>query len=619
MPRNTHIPRKAAEYNSQNERIYCVCRDIDDGTVMVQCQFCKDWFHDRCITYNTDLEYTCDSCHSIIERGGVGIQNNESSVTVDPREVLEPSPLNRKRKPDPTDKDTKRIKTVDKDAEKALKLRALAQRGFTDTFTQIFMQLKADKEAGVDTLGAPLNDDLDLDHPELFAEMLEKALFDNHSAANKPTEQYKQKFRTLQFNLKNRNNTRLRRRIFAGGEEGVSILELVTLPSEELASEKFLNEAEQASKSTLKSVFKPALTKEESKVTETVVVENLGSVQSNPADEPSKGVETQATMASKIDSKPTINQPKIAKKPRESLESLLSKMETPKVEFTAPVKTEKVLFDPLSEFTSEPEPPQPEISMQVDNETSVTVNAEAILANSVWRGLITMPQVASFKAAMIPVAGTPVEPAIYKEFLNLDSYTIAGRVSQDTALKYIKDRLSQNSDLSVLELHTDKDKYSKDYKKLVGYLGGKSRFGVLNVKFAGIKDIYLCPWVKGAARPVILDLVKHETNNAEQDMLYAIVIYSTGFLKRQKPQPIPKPVVKPTIQKEEKSNLNTPIGVPFQVQQDYSARTFQAIMKPRTIDPKEEELFRQGLLPYKQPDIVQYFRQLWSASQKAQG
>ena len=48
--------------------VYCICRLIDDGTPMVQCATCNDWFHTGCVQVpqefltNKGLEWNCTKC-----------------------------------------------------------------------------------------------------------------------------------------------------------------------------------------------------------------------------------------------------------------------------------------------------------------------------------------------------------------------------------------------------------------------------------------------------------------------------------------------------------------------------------------------------------------------------
>lgn len=56
-------------------RVYCTCRGPDDGTTMVQCERCEEWYHTRCVGLSdaavaalADGEYVCAAC------GGPGAQ-----------------------------------------------------------------------------------------------------------------------------------------------------------------------------------------------------------------------------------------------------------------------------------------------------------------------------------------------------------------------------------------------------------------------------------------------------------------------------------------------------------------------------------------------------------------
>lgn len=50
-----------------DEGVYCICRERDDGTFMILCEFCNDWFHGRCIGIRerdgpfVDV-YVCPNC-----------------------------------------------------------------------------------------------------------------------------------------------------------------------------------------------------------------------------------------------------------------------------------------------------------------------------------------------------------------------------------------------------------------------------------------------------------------------------------------------------------------------------------------------------------------------------
>ena len=50
--------------HSKNVDIYCECRGTDDGSLMVQCDTCKKWFHMQCVNdnKNTTTEWFCRQC-----------------------------------------------------------------------------------------------------------------------------------------------------------------------------------------------------------------------------------------------------------------------------------------------------------------------------------------------------------------------------------------------------------------------------------------------------------------------------------------------------------------------------------------------------------------------------
>eukprot|EP01084_Bolivina_argentea_P128697 227436_1 len=48
----------AKKRRKTNQPVYCICRGIDDGTEMVECYKCKEWFHYRCLKISpTDTLY----------------------------------------------------------------------------------------------------------------------------------------------------------------------------------------------------------------------------------------------------------------------------------------------------------------------------------------------------------------------------------------------------------------------------------------------------------------------------------------------------------------------------------------------------------------------------------
>ena len=60
--------RRPKQPKKENVSVFCVCRLIDDGTQMVQCSSCQEWYHQTCVRVpqhileSEELEWQCASC-----------------------------------------------------------------------------------------------------------------------------------------------------------------------------------------------------------------------------------------------------------------------------------------------------------------------------------------------------------------------------------------------------------------------------------------------------------------------------------------------------------------------------------------------------------------------------
>ena len=63
-----NIRRKVQQPRIENIPIYCICRLIDDGSQMVQCTSCCEWFHVACVTVpqvhldSLEVPWSCTKC-----------------------------------------------------------------------------------------------------------------------------------------------------------------------------------------------------------------------------------------------------------------------------------------------------------------------------------------------------------------------------------------------------------------------------------------------------------------------------------------------------------------------------------------------------------------------------
>ena len=51
---------------TQRIHVYCICRLTDDGSEMIQCSTCDEWFHTFCVNIDTrfleETDWTCRKC-----------------------------------------------------------------------------------------------------------------------------------------------------------------------------------------------------------------------------------------------------------------------------------------------------------------------------------------------------------------------------------------------------------------------------------------------------------------------------------------------------------------------------------------------------------------------------
>ncbi|KAH3660010.1 hypothetical protein OGAPHI_007215 [Ogataea philodendri] len=65
---------KAAKFNLNSEELFCVCRSVDDGELMVACDGCDEWFHFRCMKLDSKYKdlvnnFYCIFCNELFHKG----------------------------------------------------------------------------------------------------------------------------------------------------------------------------------------------------------------------------------------------------------------------------------------------------------------------------------------------------------------------------------------------------------------------------------------------------------------------------------------------------------------------------------------------------------------------
>ncbi|KAG0032800.1 hypothetical protein BGZ82_006377 [Podila clonocystis] len=292
-------PPIPAERMTRSKKVYCYCQKPDDGEVMIQCDNCRQWFHGACVDITDEIanimelkneKYFCEPCTEIMKaksKSRTGGSNTLSSSLSDARDCALPTCLNEARSTSDHCSEECAIKGIELEASQAVSaagetftpptttpthksstvtkksipskvasaptspkpeqdpIRSTALKGFTDSLMVAFDAESEDKQA-------------ETEKANQLAATIEKELYVFSATPGQAGcgKDYKPKYRSLIFNLKDKNNAGLRNRVLSGE---LSPHDLVRLTPDELANPELQNIAEEVRK---KSIHDSVLTVE---------------------------------------------------------------------------------------------------------------------------------------------------------------------------------------------------------------------------------------------------------------------------------------------------------------------------------------------------------------------
>lgn len=235
---------------------------------------------------------------------------------------------------------------------------------------------------------------------------------------------------------------------------------------------------------------------------------------------------------------------------------------------TTPVKTSVgTKLDTKSETnaTGGPHKIQPTISIESDQEPTSTVtiptppehlyqtppdtNDSAIM----WKGNITMIDVATFHISAIPFSGDSLY--IDREFpQELD---IVGRISPDTVWDYIN-KVKRSKEIVIVRFAPHSDDDESAYITLLNYLDSRKRLGVIKSTSPAIKDFYILPLASHKSLPsVLLPTTGRGFESNRPDLLLGIIVRSQNVVGLKRPPPMmTKPPLQLKVNSFIKANLN---------------------------------------------------------------
>ncbi|KAI1311039.1 glucokinase [Mortierella claussenii] len=504
-----------AERVTRSKKVYCYCQKPDDGEVMIQCDNCRQWFHGACVDITDEIaelmelkneKFFCDPCTEKLEArakshiGGRGLQSSKLS---DARDCVLPTCLNEARATSDYCSEECAIKGIELEASQAVKNKDLTKpsaivipptKSLTPATSRKLSSpaqpsspitpkspgspkaeqnpvrstaLKGITESLMMALEGTKEKETDADQASKLAALIEKELYMFTATPGQAGcgRDYKAKYRSLFFNLKDKNNESLRVRVLSGTLEPH---ELVRLTPEELANPELQSIAEEVRKRSIHDSvltieqepfikkthkgdvsFIPGPSKSMSSSAETrtnepskdyassrgeQAPESRTGTTNTPEDKAMEGIVQEQQISSK--STP------VGSPTTEALDKLLAKIQTNKR------SGEEVLNDALSSgkrqrqvegiqdesssylprepspyspspspsgspalvSTTPPMSPPPALLEDVENSARSKSGPEKRQALPVWQGIIEMDQVAKFFTRAIQVGGTRVIP-----------------------------------------------------------------------------------------------------------------------------------------------------------------------------------------------------------------
>ncbi|XP_061479037.1 PHD finger protein 3 isoform X2 [Rhineura floridana] len=224
--------------------------------------------------------------------------------------------------------------------------------------------------------------------------------------------------------------------------------------------------------------------------------------------------------------------------------------------------TTNILASELLEEDKELQNPALASTSSSRSETPGTVESETLFLarlNFIWKGFINMPSVAKFVIKAYPISGS---------FESLtedlpDSIQIGGRISPQTVWEYVeKIKASGTKEICVVRFTpvTEEDQIS--YTLLFAYFSSRRRYGVAANNMKQIKDLYIIPL--GASDKIPHQLVPFDGPGIEvhrPNLLLGLIIRQK--LKRQvsavtNTSPSPAEESPESLPPEKKSKLSKP-------------------------------------------------------------
>ncbi|KAM9847772.1 PHD finger protein 3 [Aulostomus maculatus] len=566
-----------------------LCKKHHNNMFMVGCGRCDDWFHGDCVGLDLnkvremeeeDQMYVCLKC---CEEESKKVEPEPSSAAVpeDPvKTEVQDQKLAPKPKPGPSQALTSGgVRPVRKESDNRQSTdvkEAAHKTGVHPKDTK--SKNAAKKPASVEDIRRSVRDSLkeillhrlkesdlnvSVERASEVAKKTERELFHLY----KDTEnKYKNKYRSLMFNLKDTKNNVLFKRVLKGE---ISPGNLIRMSPEELASKELAAWRQRENRHTIEMIEKEQREAERRPITK---ITHKGEIEIE-SQEPVKAAEpaelepvTKSTETATELSKTTEKNAESTKTEKDTTSQHKShlfdlhckictgrmappvKEEPTKVVkvATTVVRRQSTKAEDVKSTTPTPPAADDDLHLTVLEEsfrkaqsgfeesgrtepTSGRDEEAAFLSNlkSLWRGFIHMHSVAKLVTKAFPVSG--ILDNLTQDLP--DSIQVGGRISPQTVWDYLeKIRATGTKEVCLIRFSPETEEDEISYTLLYAYFSSRKRFGVVSNNLKQVKDMYLIPL--GASEKVPHQLVPFDGPGLETNRANLLL----GLIIRQRPK-----------------------------------------------------------------------------------
>uniref|UniRef100_UPI0037E80B77 PHD finger protein 3 n=1 Tax=Semicossyphus pulcher TaxID=241346 RepID=UPI0037E80B77 len=598
IPDNAPVSKKEAadEQPANSESVWdgnncCgLCKKHHNNMFMVGCGRCDDWFHGDCVGLDLtkvgemeeeDQMYVCLKC---CEEENKKVEPEPPSAVkpeVPPKAEVQDQKLPPKPRPGPSQtltsggvrpvrKDPDRRQSTDgrESAHKTgVQLKQETYKSKTSSASKKPVSVEAIRRSVRDSLKEILiqrlkESDLNIsvERASEVAKKTERELFHLYKDTDN---KYKNKYRSLMFNLKDTKNNVLFKKVLKGE---ISPSNLIRLSPEELASKELAAWRQRENRHTIEMIEKEQREAERRPITKIthkgeIEIESQEPVKAPEPVELKPPPESTEVSAEKPPKTPETKEEsdKMEKDTTSQHKSHLFDLNckictgrmAPPVE-EAPTKVVKVATTVVRRQSTKGEETKSTTPTAVDDDLHLTVLEEsfrsaqsgyegrsdhtagrdeeaAFLSNlkSLWRGFIHMHSVAKFVTKAFPVSG------ILDQLTDdlPDSIQVGGRISPQTVWDYLeKIRATGTKEVCLIRFAPETEEDEISYTLLYAYFSSRRRFGVVSNNLKQVKDMYLIPL--GATEKVPHQLVPFDGPGLENNRANLLL----GLIIRQRPK-----------------------------------------------------------------------------------